>query len=82
MQVRAAIDTCRKAGIRVMVVTGDNKATAEAVCRHIGVIDVLRSDQSGISYTGAVLHMATDRALLRSVRTAARHFVAVVVRST
>ncbi|KAE9463137.1 hypothetical protein C3L33_04950, partial [Rhododendron williamsianum] len=50
-EVHKAIDDCREAGIKVMVITGDNKSTAEAICREIRLLSA-GDDLRGRSFTG------------------------------
>ncbi|KAK9743199.1 hypothetical protein RND81_03G223900 [Saponaria officinalis] len=50
-EVHKAIGDCRDAGIRVIVITGDNKSTAEAICQEIQLFNDA-DDLKGTSFTG------------------------------
>lgn len=50
-EVAASIRLCRLAGIRVIMITGDNKGTAVAICRRIGIFSE-DDDVSSMAYTG------------------------------
>ncbi|ERN12258.1 hypothetical protein AMTRI_Chr08g205330 [Amborella trichopoda] len=66
-EVHKAIEDCRAAGIRVMVITGDNKNTAEAICHEIGIFGS-HEDIAGKSFTGREFMSLPDANRLEILR--------------
>jgi magnesium-transporting ATPase (P-type) len=63
-EVRMAVDKCHRAGIRVVMITGDYGLTAESIARRIGII---QSERPHI-INGADLDNMTDEALDQMVK--------------
>ena len=62
-EVKAAIEECRNAGIRPVMITGDHKDTAVAIARELGII----TDASQ-AITGAELDAISDDQLVEAVK--------------
>ncbi|WP_245954570.1 calcium-translocating P-type ATPase, SERCA-type [Paenibacillus flagellatus] len=54
-EVRDAIVTCRRAGIKTVMITGDHQATAEAIARQLGMLP-----PNGLSMNGQQLAAISD----------------------
>jgi len=50
-EVKAAIEDCKTAGIRVIMITGDSKETAVSIAKELEIIDP-KSDIKENSFTG------------------------------
>ncbi|KAI1827969.1 putative calcium P-type ATPase [Xylaria intraflava] len=68
-EVAGAIKKCRAAGIRVIVITGDNRNTAESICRQIGVFGEFE-DLKGRSFTGREFDNLTPSQQLEAAKNA------------
>ncbi|KEZ44624.1 Calcium-transporting ATPase sarcoplasmic/endoplasmic reticulum type [Scedosporium apiospermum] len=68
-EVSGSISKCKEAGIRVIVITGDNRNTAESICRKIGVFGDLE-DLRGKSYTGKEFDNMSPAEQLDAAKTA------------
>ena len=62
-EVKAAIEECRSAGIRPVMITGDHKDTAIAIAKELGIIT-----DAGEAITGAELDDISDEELLEAVK--------------
>jgi Ca2+ transporting ATPase len=68
-EVPGAIQKCKDAGIRVIVITGDNRNTAESICRQIGVFGQ-NENLEGKSFTGREFDNLSPSEQLHAAKTA------------
>ncbi|WP_411553359.1 calcium-translocating P-type ATPase, SERCA-type [Paenibacillus lautus] len=57
-EVRDAIATCRRAGIKTVMITGDHRTTAEAIAAQLGILP-----RNGMSLSGQELSRMDDKEL-------------------
>ncbi len=63
-EVLAAVETCRRAGVRVVMITGDYGLTAESIARRIGIVH----DDNVRVLSGTELETLDDAALAEILR--------------
>jgi len=63
-EVKEAIEECKKAGIRVVMITGDHAITAKAIAQKLGIVD-----EKAEVLTGRELEGMTDEELFEKVKT-------------
>lgn len=63
LEVKDAVDKCKKAGIKTVMITGDQKITAIAIAKSLGI---LQSEEEAL--TGAELEKMSDEDLTKNIR--------------
>lgn len=58
---KAAVEACRGAGIRPVMITGDHKITAAAIAKEVGIIDDSHTDEMAVD--GSTIDGMTDKEL-------------------
>lgn len=62
--VKEAVRTCKRAGIKTVMITGDHIATAKAIARELGILEM--GDQA---ITGEELDNITENELIKKIKT-------------
>lgn len=65
--VKEAINTCKKAGIRTVMITGDHILTATAIAKEIGIIES-KEDNVKHAITGEELDKLSDKQLEKTIK--------------
>ena len=63
IEVKAAIDKCKSAGIKTVMITGDHKATAVAIAKELGILE---NEEEALS--GAELEKMSQEELTKNIR--------------
>lgn len=63
-EVRVAVEECKQAGIKPVMITGDHKITATAIASSLGIMD----DQNSVALSGADVEKMSDEELKEKVQ--------------
>ncbi len=63
LEVKAAVEKCKTAGIKTVMITGDHKITAVAIAKSLGILE--NEDEA---ITGSELEKISDEELTRNIR--------------
>ncbi len=62
-EVKVAVEKCRTAGIKPVMITGDHKVTAVAIAKQLGIMA-----EGDLALTGSDVELMTDQELLKNIQ--------------